>query len=172
MANTTGDGVPADPDELGLEGGTTTDLSPLVDVPFVAEYTADGDLADIAPESAATVTPAQAELVDELADGGFGTEGFGGLLPTTRSARAPNGPSPRPTVQVESTWRSRGVAIHARQSQGHRLPIEFAVEATWPTTSEAEEGTEVDGEMTLTGTISGDAVARSTSAGRWTCRWT
>ena len=158
MANTTGDGMPADPDELGLEGGTTTDLSPLVDVPLVAEYTADRDLADIAPESAATVTPAQAELVDELADGGFGTEGFGGLLPTTpvgegaewtvTEADSPGG------VDVGVPVALRFTLVSLKDTD---YRIEFTVDGDMADYLEAEEGTEVDGEMTLTGTISGDA---------------
>jgi hypothetical protein len=167
MTNTTPDGAPADPDELGLEGGTTTDLSPLVDVPLVAEYSADGDLADVASESAEAMTPEQAELIDELADGGFGTEGFGGLLPTApvgegavwtvTEADSPGGLDIGVPVELRFTL------VSLKDTDYH---IEFAFDGDMADYLEAEDGTEVDGEMTLTGTISGDA-SRSFDQ-RWT----
>ena len=75
-AVTTADGTPTDFDELGMEGDSATDFTPLVDLPLVGHYNAAGDLTslELDPASTQTLTAEQEELIDVFVESGFGMD--------------------------------------------------------------------------------------------------
>ena len=150
----------SDPDDLDVDGNGTTDLSPLIDVPLVVEYGEDGAMTSVEADSAATspVTPEQDELIDGLVEDGWGTEGFAALLPTT-----PVGEGAVWTASEATNPASLDLPIALRFTlvslDGTDYVIEFTIEGDLADFFEAQEeaGTEVTGDMTVTGTITGDA---------------
>jgi hypothetical protein len=149
----------SDPEDLDVDGNGTTDLSPLIDVPLVVEYGEHGVLTNAEADAAAsTLTPEQDELIDGLVEDGWGTEGFAALMPTT-----PVGEGAVWTASEATNPASLDLPIALRLTlvslDGNEYVIEFTIEGDVTEFFEAqeEEGQEVAGDMTLTGTITGDA---------------
>jgi hypothetical protein len=157
-ALTTGDGTPTDLDELGLEGDSATDFSQLVDVPLIAEYGPSGDLDSLDVESAAkaTATAEQDALIDELAESGVGLESFATMFPDT-----PIGQGAVWTISEADNPVGASFPVQLRLTLvslvGDDYTVELATEGDPLELFETDEdpGTEVTGDLTLTGTLGG-----------------
>jgi hypothetical protein len=154
-------GGSSDPEDLDVDGNGTTDLSPLIDVPLVVEYGEDGVLTNAEADSTAatsSVTPEQEELIEGLVEDGWGTEGFAVLMPTI-----PVGEGAVWTATEATNPASLDLPIALRLTlislDGNNYVVEFTIEGDIADffESQEEEGQEVTGDMTLTGTITGDA---------------
>ncbi len=145
-----------DPDDLGLDGSATRDFAPLVDIPLIIEHGSHGGLLSVEPDDGATFTPEQSELADELVEGGFGIEPFVATPPT------PVGQGAVWTVADPESAGNLGVPLTLQFTlvslKGDDYTIEIGVEGDALEQLAAESpDTEVTGNLTLTGTLTGSA---------------
>jgi hypothetical protein len=157
MTMTDGAGDPTDAGELGIEGGTTSDFTPLVDVPLVATYSAAGDLTGLSPEGATALSAEQLELVDEFADAGFFVGGFAALMPRTAV-----GEGAVWTLTEPASPAALGLPVALRFTlvslKGTSYRVQLTLEGDASDLFQVDDpATEVTGDMTLTGVVSGEA---------------
>ena len=148
-----------DAEDMGLDGAGTTDFGPIVDVPLIVEYGATGEPVSAEVE-AATATPEQDELADSLVENGFGTEAFIAGLPSV-----PVGEGAVWTVAESDSSASLVVPLMLRFTlvslEGDDYTIEIGLEGDVLDALEADsEDAEVTGDVTLTGTLTGNAANR------------
>jgi hypothetical protein len=141
---------------MGLDPAVTADFGPLVDVPLIVVYGPTGAPVS-ADVEAATATPEQDESADLLVDNGFGTEAFTASLPST-----PVGQGAVWTVAESAGSATTIVPLTMRFTlvslKGDDYSIEIGLEGdVLEQLAAGSPGTEVTGELTLAGTLVGNA---------------
>jgi hypothetical protein len=144
-----------DPEELDLGGSTTTDFAPLVDVPFIVEHSPTGGVS-VDPQMDDELTEEQLELADELVESGFAINPFVAVpsIPVGQGAVwtvAEAGASS--SAVAELTLRFTLVSL-----KGDDYTIEIGLEGdVLEDLAGDDPDTDVTGEVTLTGTVTGNA---------------
>ena len=144
-----------DPEDLDLDGTATTDFAPLVDVPFTVEHSSTGDVS-VDGEADDDLTQEQRELADELADNGFFTGPFVAI------PSVPVGQGAVWTVAESRSSASTVVPLTLRFTlvslKGDDYRIEIGLEGdVLEELAAGAPDTEVTGDVTLTGTLAGNA---------------
>jgi hypothetical protein len=142
-----------DPEELDLDETATTDFAPLVDVPFVVEHSSTGN-ASVDPQDV-DLTQEQRELADEFVDGGFFTGPFVAIpsVPVGQGAVWTVAESGSTNTVVPLTLRFTLVSL-----KGDDYTVEIGIEGdVLEDLGAGAPDTEVTGEVTLTGKLTGNA---------------
>ncbi len=144
-----------DPEDLDLDGSATTDFAPLVDVPLIVEHSPTGGVS-VDAQMDDELTEEQLELADELVDSGFSTRPFDAVpsVPVGQGAVWTVDESGLSSSAVaELTLRFTLVSL-----TGDDYTIEIGLEGdVLEDLAGDDPDTEVTGEVTLTGTLTGDA---------------
>jgi hypothetical protein len=144
---------------MGLDPAGTADFGPLVDVPLIVQYGADGTPVSADVEGVAA-TPELDAVVDLLVDNGFGTEAFTAALPSMPVGQGAvwtvAEPAGSTTTIVPLTMRFTLVSLNG---DDYSIEIGTGGDALEQLAAGAP-GTDVTGELTLTGTLVGNAANR------------
>jgi hypothetical protein len=144
-----------DPEELDLDGSATTDFAPLVDVPFIVAHSTTGGVS-VDPQMDDELTEEQLELADELVESGFAINPFVALpsIPVGQGAVwtvAEPGSSASTVVPL-------ALSFTLVSLKGDVYTIDIGLEGdVLEQLGGGDPDTEVTGEVTLTGTLTGDA---------------
>jgi hypothetical protein len=143
-----------DPEELDLDEAVTVDFAPLVDVPFVVEHSSTGEVS-VDVQAAVDMSPEERELAEELVDGGFFTGPFVAIptVPVGQGAVWIVAESGSTSTVVPLTLRFTLVSL-----KGDDYTIEIGLEGdVLEDLAAGSPDTDVTGEATLTGTLTGNA---------------